>query len=88
MRYTRRYRARKQAGTRVVSVEVTDRVVRALTDRGLISTANPDIGFSIRLLLTMFAAGIASVNEAQLAAITQAVGIAPQAGAALRSPPV
>ena len=84
----RRYRDRKRNGVRIVPIEVSTRVIKALADRGLVSSANPDIATSIKLLLTVFAVGIASVNKAQLAAVAKAAGVAAPTQHASPTPPV
>ena len=85
---SRRYRQRRRSGTRVVSVEITDNTIRALTDKGIISADDPDIALGIKVITVMVAADIATIDAGQLSAIMKAVGVAPQAGRALRSPPV
>ena len=81
----RRYRARQQKGLRVVPVEVSAEHIRALTANGLINSTNPNPGFGIKLLLTLFTKGMVTIDNAKFAAIAQTAGIAAPAQHA--SPP-
>ena len=65
----------RRAGTRVVSVEVTDRHIKALMDNGLVSTAEPDVALGIRRLMGFFSAGVFRVNAERFYAAMQATGV-------------
>ena len=73
---------------KVVTVEVRDIHVRALRANGLVSATEPKLALGIELLLSMFTAGIFSTDAEKLDALLVSAGVAPQAGHALRSPPV